>query len=445
MTITLIQPSVGRKPDGSPYPRTWVMEPLSVAALAGLTPAPHQCRFVDDRLEAVPYDRPTDLACLSVETYTARRAYQIAAGFRRRGVPVVLGGFHPTLLPAEAAAHADAIVCGDAEPVWGHVLADAAGGRLQPRYQATAPSDLAGLTYDRTLFAGRPYGPLALLETSRGCCFDCEFCSIAAAFRHSFRARPVAEVVCEVRTLRQRNLFFVDDNLGADPARLRDLCEALTPLRRRWIGQVSVQVAQDDALLRLMARSGCIGVLIGFESLAACNLAAMGKAVNSAGLGYEAATARLRRHGISVYATFVFGYDGDTRAAFEETLCFAQRQRFFFAAFNHLVPFPGTRLYARLEAEGRLRYPAWWLDPEFRFGDVAFEPSPLSATELSALCLEFRRRFYRPASVWHRGLDFRANCRTPLKAGVYLTQNLLSGREIERRQGLPLGVPEGDG
>jgi radical SAM superfamily enzyme YgiQ (UPF0313 family) len=445
MTITFIQPSVGRKPDGSPYPRTWVMEPLSIATLAALTPAPHQRLFVDDRLEAIPYERPTDLVCLSVETYTARRAYQIAAGFRRRGVPVVLGGFHPTLLPDEAAAHADAIVCGEAEPVWAGLLEDAARARLRPRYQADAPPDLAGLTCDRSLFAGRPYGPLALVETSRGCHLDCEFCSIAAVFKRRFRTRPVSEVICEVRRLRQRNLFFVDDNIGADLGRLRDLCEALTPLRRRWVGQVSLEVAEDDALLRLLARSGCIGVLIGFESLAAGNLAAMGKAVNAGGLGYTAALARLRRHGISVYATFVFGYDGDTRQTFAETFRFAQQQQFFFAAFNHLVPFPGTRLYARLHAAGRLLHEAWWLDPGYRFGDVAFQPAALSAAELAGLCLEYRRKIYSLPSVLHRGLDLRANCRTPFKAAVYLTQSLSSRRDIKHRQGLPLGLPGGDG
>jgi radical SAM superfamily enzyme YgiQ (UPF0313 family) len=443
MTITFIQPSVGRKPDGSPYPRTWVMEPLSIATLASLTPAAHQRVFVDDRLEPIPYDRPTDLVCLSVETYTARRAYQIAAGFRRRGVQVVLGGFHPTLLPDEAAVHAAAIVCGEAEPVWAALLDDAASGSLQPRYQAAAPADLAGLAADRTVFAGRPYGPLALVETSRGCHFDCEFCSIAAVSKRTFRTRPVTEVVREIRTLRQRNLFFVDDNLGANPERLRELCEALQPLRRRWIGQVSLHVAADNALLQLMGRSGCIGVLIGIESLAAGNLAAMGKAVNAGGLGYEAALARLRQHGISVYATFVFGYDRDTRQTFEETFRFIQRQKFFFAAINHLVPFPGTALYARLQAEGRLLHRAWWLDPDYRFGDVAFRPATLSAAELAALCLEYRRKVYSLPGVLHRGLDVRANCRTPCKAALYLTQNLLSRREIERRHGLPLGLPGG--
>jgi len=331
-------------------------------------------------------------------------------------------------------------VVGEAEPVWAELLDDAAARRLRPQYRAAAPPRLAGWPCpDRSVYSGRRYGPLALVETSRGCRNDCEFCSIASFFRQDYRARPVDEVAREVRSLAQRNIFFVDDNLGVDPARLRDLCEALIPLRRRWIGQTTLRLAQDEALLRLMRRSGCVGVLIGFESLSAGNLTAMGKAVNADGLGYDAALERLRRHGLGVYGTFVFGYDDDTPDAFEETFRFAMRHRLFFAAFNHLVPFPGTRVYARFLAEQRLVSGAWWLEPQYRFGSVAFRPARLSAEDLAALCLEYRRRFYSPGSVCRRALDFRGNCGSVFKAGVYLAQNVAAGREVERRHGLPLG------
>ena len=410
-----------------------------MAALSALTPAAHRRTFVDDRLETVPFDRPTDLACITVETYTARRAYQIAAEYRRRGVRAVLGGFHPTLLPDEATAHADAIVIGEVEPVWAELLDDAAAGTLKPRYQGAARPELTGITYDRAIYAGRPYGHLALVETSRGCRFSCEFCSIAGFFRQTFRTRPAAEITRELRTLPHRNIFFVDDNIGAEPARLRELCDALLPLRRRWIGQLSLHAAQDDALLRLMRRSGCEGVLIGFESLNPQNLAAMGKSVNAGGIDYAPTLARLRHHGLSVYATFVFGYDHDTEESFRETLRFARAQKFFFTAFNHLVPFPGTPLYDRLRAEGRLLSDAWWLDPKFCFGDVVFQPKNVTPQQLAELCHRYRRLHYAPGSVLERGWDFQANCRTPYKALMYLAGNLGQGREIRRRQGLPLG------
>jgi radical SAM superfamily enzyme YgiQ (UPF0313 family) len=416
------------------------MEPLGIAMLAGLTPREVSRTFFDDRLEAIDYAAPTDLACLTVETYTARRAYQIAARYRSRGVPVVLGGFHPTLLPEEASRHADAVVVGEAEPVWSAVLADAAQGRLRPRYEAARPS-LDGLRPDRSIFGKRRYGMVSLVETSRGCRFRCEFCSISAMFRHSCRERPVNEVVEEVRRLR-KPVFFVDDNVGSNPLRLRQLCEALIPLRRSWIGQVSLHIAADRELLALMRRSGCEGVLIGFESLDAPTLTAMGKTVNLGARDYPHAIRAFRDHGLAIYATFVFGYDHDTPETFRRVYDFAVEQRFFFTAFNHLVPFPGTPLYERMAAEGRLLSPQWWLEPEGRFGEVVFQPAQLTPRQLAGLCEEHRRRFYSLASLARRATDLRANCRTPYKALVFLAQNILHQREVVRRQGLPFGRAE---
>ncbi len=441
MHITFIQPSVGRRQDGTSYPSSWCMEPLSVAALSALTPARHVRQFVDDRLEDLPYSRPTDLVCLSVETYTARRSYQIARHYRERGIPVIMGGFHPTLVPDEAALHADALVIGEAESVWANLLDDVEAGRLKPRYAGMERKDLTGLRYDRSIYGGRPYGRVGLVETSRGCRFECEFCSISRFYQKSFQARPIDDVMEEIRTLQRKWLFFVDDNLGADQERLRMFCEALIPFRRRWIGQLSLNVAHDESLLRLLRRSGCEGVLIGFESLQPGTLASMGKNVNAGARSYSRALDNLRRNGLSVYASFVFGYDEDTPKTFQETLDFATRHKFFFCAFNHLVPFPGTRLFERLQAEGRLLHESWWLDENYRFGDCAFQPALMTPEELTGLCFEYRRKFYTFRSMLHRALDVQANCRGVFKTLVYVTQNLIGRREVERRQGLPMGFP----
>ncbi len=439
MRITFIQPCVGRKTDGTPYPGSWVMEPLSVAMLASLTPREHQLRFYDDRVEPIPFDEPTDLVCLTVETYTARRSYQIAQAFRERGVAVALGGFHPTLLPDEAEQHADTIVVGEAEGVWARLLEDLAAGRLQSRYKASERPSLEGRFADRGIFGHHKYGKVALVETSRGCPFACEFCSISPFFDRGCIERPIEEVIEEIRRLKGV-VFFVDDNIGVDPARLRALCEAMIPLKRQWIGQVSLHVAKDPELLRLMQRSGCAGVLIGFESLEPRNLEAMGKTVNTQARDYEQSIAAFRRHGMSIYATFVFGYDHDDEAAFQRTLEFAERNKFFFGAFNHLVPFPGTPLYARLKAEGRLLVDPWWLSDEVSFGQVVYQPRGMSPERLSELCDIYRRRFYRPGSIARRALDWRANSRGPVKAGLFLAYNIWSERQVSIRRGLPFGL-----
>jgi len=414
------------------------MEPLWAATLAALTPRSVDRAFFDDRLEAVPFDCETDLVAISVETYTARRAYAIADRFRERAVPVVLGGFHVTLDPDEGARHADAVVVGQAETVWGPLLDDFARGRLQLRYEGPVPRTWTSPQPDRSLYAARDYGPLRLVESSRGCPHACEFCAVSAYYGRRYLARSVEAVVEDVRRAGSRFVFIVDDNVGADPRRLRDLCEGLTPLRIRWMSQVGVQVADDEHLLRALRDSGCEGVLIGFESLNPANLAAMHKPVAADGGRYAEALHRLRRHGISVYGTFVFGYDADTAASFDEALDFAIREKLFFAAFNHLLPFPGTPLYARLNAEGRLLQERWWLDPGYRYGDVAFRPAGFSAGELSASCNACRKRFYRWSSVAKR-VELQANLSTPFRAGTYLAQNVIARRDVERRFGLLVG------
>lgn len=439
MKITFIMPCVGRKPSGK-YPVSWLMEPTAIAVLSALTPGDVERAFVDDRFEAIRHDEPTDAVALCVETYTARRAYEIAAEYRSRGVPVVMGGFHATLAPDEVAGHADAVVIGEAERVWPTLVDDLGRGRLQPRYAADQRSDLAGLRPDRSVFAGKRYTKLALVETARGCRHACDFCSISSFFERSYAARPIHDVVEEVSRLPHRNIFFIDDHIAVDPVRAKALFRALIPLRIRWAGQVGISVVQDDELLQLMRASGCVGVLIGFESLNPAVLTAMHKHANSAEGDYGPALRRLRGHGIAVYGTFVFGYDGDTEESFAETLEFALHHRLFFAAFNHLVPFPGTPVYRRLREEGRLLHDAWWLSPSCRFGDVVFRPKNMSAERLAALCHEYRHRFYSLPSVLRRGLDVKANCRTPTMALIYAAQNLRSGAEVDRRQGLPLGA-----
>lgn len=439
MKVTLIYPSVGRK-EGKPYVRAWQMQPLSMAVLASLMPPDVETTFFDDRMEAIDYDAPTELVILSVETFTALRAYKIAASFRQRGVPVVLGGYHVTLIPEEAQLYADAIVVGDAEPVWDELLADARSGNLRPRYDGRGRRELSGVRPKREVFRGRKYQEITLVEFARGCNFRCDFCSITAFHKASQNHRPAAEVAREMDETGSRRFFIVDDNVVSEPSRTRELCREVEPLRVNWVGQASIHIAQDDELLEMMAASGCRGVLIGMESISPQNLKAMGKGWNIAQASYAESLQQFRKHGLAVYGTFVFGYDDDDMSLIQESVAFAREHKLFLAAFNHLVPFPGTPLYTRLREQGRLVDEAWWLNPKVRVGDVMFRPSKMSPDELEQGCLWARRAFYNWSSIGQRLWDTKSNCPSPLMLGVYLGLNLGSHFDIDLRQGLRLGA-----
>ncbi|MGZ5474323.1 MAG: B12-binding domain-containing radical SAM protein, partial [Thermoanaerobaculia bacterium] len=304
MRLTLIHPCIGRR-IGTKYIRTWQMEPLAPAGLAGLTPRDVDVRFYDDRMEVIPYDEPTDLVAISVETYTARRAYEIATEYRRRGVPVVMGGFHATLVPDEVGEYAESVVIGEAEGLWPQVIEDARAGRLQPVYRAPKRPSLAGAIADRSIFLGKRYLPLGLVEAGRGCHFACEFCAIQSVFASTQTRRPAEEVCEEVKRMKKPLYFFVDDNITSNLDEAKELYRQLIPLKIRWVSQASINVAHDEELLKLLKASGCQGLLIGFESLNPTNLRKMHKSFNTMKGGYEVALENLRRHGMRLYVTFI--------------------------------------------------------------------------------------------------------------------------------------------
>ena len=441
MRLTLVQPAIGRRA-GVDYMRTWQMEPLSVALLAALTPKDIAIAFHDDRVEPIPFERPTDLVAIPVETYTAKRAYQIASEYRRRRVPVVMGGFHATLVPDEVKQYAEAIVVGEAEDIWGSVIDDARANRLRPIYNANHQPDLGAVRYDRSIFGGRNYLPIGLIETGRGCRFPCEFCAVQTFFQRTARHRPIDKIVAEIAALKaeKRLFFFVDDNFAADLAFARELAEALTPLGVRWVTQMSINAAHDEIFLAALARSGCCGVLIGFESLDEQVLRTMRKHFNTMRGGFSPALANLRRHGIRVYGTFVFGYDGERADSFDEAAQFAIANNFYLAAFNHLTPFPGTPLFARLQREGRLLYDKWWLDERYGYNGIPFQPLTMAPDEVRHGCLRARRRFYTWRSMLRRGFD-RVNRADPFMFRNFFVINGMHRVEVGKRDHFPLGDP----
>ncbi|MGA2253993.1 MAG: radical SAM protein, partial [Thermoguttaceae bacterium] len=357
MKVALIKPNIGRL-EHSLYVDSGRMEPLQLGVLAALTPPDIEVVMYDDRMEPIPYDEPIDLAGITVETYTARRAYEIAMEFRKRGVPVILGGVHPTLIPEEAAGHADSLYLGDAEFLWGQVIDDCRRRRLIPIYRAPVGSPQPGTLTRRDIFRGKGYLPLALLQFSRGCGFDCDFCAVSVYFNKSHYLRPVREVIAEIESQPRRLFFFVDDNMLCNHEAAKALCRELIPLRIRWVSQASIDMTQDRELMDLMAKSGCLGHVIGFESLNFDNLRGSRKAPNLTehGSDYREPLKILRDYGLQVWAAFTCGYDHDTAQSLERTVEFAIQNKFCFAAFNILMPFPGTSFYETLRAEGRLLY-----------------------------------------------------------------------------------------
>jgi len=415
------------------------MEPLCFAILKSLTPPDIETALVDERVEDVPLDLEVELVAMTVETYTSRRAYQIADSYRSNGVPVVMGGYHPTLLPGECLEHADAVVIGDAEGTWEQLVDDVRRQNLQTIYRQTEFPSLEGLQPDRSIFSGKRYAPLGLVQVGRGCRFNCEFCSIHAFYGNSLRQRPLEDVAEEIRSCGRRHIFLVDDNLFVDTASAQRLFEMLARLDISWSCQVSIDIARDPKLVKMMARSGCILALVGFESLDTASLREINKGWNLKWQSFEDAIRVFNEAGIMLYGTFVFGCENHTRESFDRTVEFAMRHRFFLANFNPLTPTPVAPLHDRLKREGRLLHERWWLDPGFHYGDATFVPGNMSPGELIEGCYLARTRFNTWRSIMLRLLDHRTNMRTPYRAGLYLAANAISRHEIHRKQGRLLG------
>ena len=437
--LTIVHACVGRHVGMKRYIRTWMMQPIPAALIAALTPPDVEKRFYDDRLEPIPYDEPTDLVAISVETYTAKRAYQIASEYRQRGVPVVMGGFHATLCPEEVQQYCESIVVGEAETLFPQVIDDYRHGRPQKVYRSSARPPLA-VSPDRSIFRGKRYLPIALVEFARGCRFKCDFCAIQSFFDSTHNHRSVDRVIEEIHRVRRPGqiIFFIDDNITSNLEEAKELMRALIPLKIRWVSQSAINVAFDEEALDLMKRSGCQGILVGFESLDANTLQQMNKGFNTMKGGAKQALANFRRHGLRVYGTFIFGYDHDTVDTFDTTVEFAKQQGLFIGAFNHITPFPGTPLYQRMKSEGQLLFDAWWLDDRYRYNMIPFRPKQMSPDELADRCVDARRSFYSWSSIFRRAVK-RVNYRSPFMLANFLVINAMHQWDIEGRNGLPMG------
>ncbi|MBE6853937.1 MAG: B12-binding domain-containing radical SAM protein [Ruminococcus sp.] len=445
MKLTLIKPNIGRR-EHSLYVDEARMEPLGLGILAALTPDDIEVVMYDDRMEQIPYDEPSDIVAITVETFTARRAYEISAEYRRRGVTTVMGGMHAVLIPEEVAEHCDCVISGDAEPVWADMLEDFRNGCLKKHYVPVQPEfPQKNIIARRDIFEGKGYLPITLLQFSRGCSHKCSFCASSVYFRARHYCRPVDDVIREIKSQKRKLLFFVDDNIVCDRKKAKELFRALIPLKIKWVSQGSLDMLEDDELMSLMVRSGCLGLVIGFESITLDCISEMKKYTNKRAAGelYSKEIKKLRKWGLQTWAAFTVGHDSDTIETIKATCDFAIKNKFTFAAFNILMPYPNTPLYEKMQKEGRLLYDGkWWLHEDYRFNYASIVPKNMTPDELTEISFRCRSRFNSPFSIFTRAFELHTNMRTPYRFGTYLIYNPLFRKEVFKKQGMRFGLEE---
>jgi len=373
--------------------------PLGLAMVAALTPPEAEVSLTDENVTVIDFQKEIDLVGITVLTVTAPRAYEIADNFRARGVKVILGGAHPSALAEEASQHADAVVIGEAEGIWPNLINDFKANKLQRVYRQRERPSLVNLPIPRRdLFAKGAYYVTNTISTTRGCPYSCSFCSVTSFFGHTYRCRPVEEVLKEIEILNQRKLIgFVDDNIVGKPKFAKELFRALLPYKIKWVAQASVTIARDDELLKLAAASGCMALLIGFETLSPANLAAMGKKVNVVD-EYENVIRKIHSQGIAIHGFFILGLDEDDEDVFKRTVHFAQKMRLESSQFAWPVPYPGTALYESLDKTGRIVTKDW-----SRYeSNLVFEPKLMSREMLQQRRDWVWREFYSLPSIWRR-------------------------------------------
>lgn len=372
---------------------------ITMPYLAAFVPPHWKVIHIDEVVSPVDVTLDVDLVAITFHTPSAFHVYELAAQFQQRGIPVVLGGPHVTLLPEEAHAHADAVFVGEAEQHWPRFLKEFETGRYARRYSADAPPTLDDapmarkeLFHRRDLTGGR-------LFATRGCAYGCDFCTVAVMYRRCVRKRPVAAVAAEYASFPGKVVIFWDDNLANDREYARTLFRAIAPYKKWWSSQVSIQAGADEEFLEWAARSGCKQLFIGLESISQASMNAVHKGFNRVE-EYARLIKRVHAYGIAVQAGIVFGFDQDTEGVFEETLDFLEATGVQNATFNILTPYPGTRLYERLEAEGRILTHDW--SKYNGRADVVFEPRQMSREMLLEGYRYANRRFYSGRSIYRR-------------------------------------------
>lgn len=411
------------------------MKPLLFGIIKGLTPPEFEIDFIDERIEPLPDKINSDIIAFSVETYTAKRAYIMSRKYKTDKNIIAMGGFHIAVCPDEALRYADTVLIGDAEDTWGKFLADCKSGNLQRKYISDENTPIAPLNPDTSVYKSNYHG-IGVYQISRGCRFNCEFCSIKTMYR-CVRSKSVDTVYNELSNAKERIIFFVDDNIFSKRDFAISLFRKIAPLKKKWACQISMDAAGDDELFYEMKKSGCFMVLMGFESLNPDSLKEINKVANKSA-DYEKVIKNIYRHKMLIYGTFVLGLDSDDTSVFENTLKFGIKHRLAVTNFNPLIPMPGTPVYYGMEKQGRLIYKKWWLSDKYRYGDTAFYPAKMTPDELKNGCLDIRTRFYSVGCILKRLFLSPINF-IPWNFLVFMLANFISRREIKAKQGQLLG------
>jgi len=419
----------------SRWNRYRVWKPLSLMVLAGLTPPEWEISIVDENLGVPDYaamPRP-DLVGITAFTSQANRAYEVAAYFRRLGVPVVMGGIHATMCLDEVMERADSVVTREAEGIWPQVLDDARHGCLKRVYEGgLAEIKDVPLARHDLLASGYAFGAI---QTTRGCPLNCSFCSVTAFNGARYRQRPIPDVVREFQSIREKRVLVVDDNLiGTRPEhidRAKDMFRAMAQanLRKEWVSQATINFADDEELLVLAAKAGCKGVFIGFESLSPEGLREIGKKFNLLkGRDFSASVRRIQRHNILVVGSFIIGLDIDERGIGKRIAEVARQYGVDNLNVLFLTPLPGTRLWDQMKSEDRIALDTFPQD--WKYYTLTFPVARYKHLSLDGIIEEMiscDRGFYSMSHILQRVWSNLWHRRQPL---ISLVGNLSYRRNI---------------
>jgi radical SAM superfamily enzyme YgiQ (UPF0313 family) len=373
---------------------------LSLITLANLTPNSHQVILEDENVQKLNLNDNPDLVGITVNVDTAHRAYQLARIYQKKEVPVILGGIHPSSNPEEAKDYADSICIGEAESLWPEIIEDTRLNQLRPRYYHSEPTDLKLVPpLERNLIKSQQYLYTNVLYLSRGCPFSCEFCYNSCDYVfHRYRTRPIKTIIQEIKQLPTKHVMFIDDNIIGNLGWTRRFLQAIKPLDLTWNGAVSTNLVHHPDLIDQMKASGCKSLFIGFESINQQALDSVNKRQNKLNL-YQKLIKQLHDRGIMINASLVFGFDHDGPKVFDQTLDWLIKHKIETMTAHILTPYPGTKLYSRLEEEDRITSRNWSL---YNTANVVFQPKLLSKRELKQGYLDIYDQFYSWKNILRR-------------------------------------------